>query len=281
MAPTIKSILYGAFGGLFMAVGFNIHGLPSLIFLFLGVLCLSLVLAVQLKNHRIHKMTDLKANIWSLLLFISGSAGVFIFWVQKLPEPRPRPHFIVSLATSAAPTNWVVLTNDFLFFKTTNSESTSAILLMPKQVDDPLVMLKMLVRNDSQEVAAFTELGISFEKEFCPNPQVDWKISKTGNFSSSGQFVYSKYPTITYKFSPILGGDGEETPGVLISQPDSPRLIIIRVRSENSGSLAMQFGLLFETNTQVHKPFFILGKESTNKTLFFNVSAKEIEDAQK
>jgi len=101
MKPKIKEIVVDAFAVLCISVGFSIHGLLSLCFLLVGIICGAFALYFTLLNYRVHGATQAQARNWGLLFFAVFAIGLGEYW-REYKQP------INALAPNSAPTVLVV-----------------------------------------------------------------------------------------------------------------------------------------------------------------------------
>jgi hypothetical protein len=266
------------FAGIVVALsdaGFHICGF---LFGFLSVGCGLVIL-----THLVEKLGFKygKTLLWTLVIsdFILFT---FLAWhtfsVEKSSEPKAHPLTFRLRMGDSTLSDRAQLTNDFLFF--TDDDKIHKILgylFVPIQADQSNAEFKFSIKNNSAIMADNIEISINVPKSAQCIPDPRWsRVEANRLFSTSekrGALETNEMETFAF-FAPhgLLPEDGGEFPGIKLNRLPFPIGIAIIARAKDFSDVAINFSLIFMTNSifetnDFHKPFVLL-KTNFNKMPF-------------
>jgi hypothetical protein len=123
---------------------------------------------------------------------ISEVLVAVVVWENSRPEPKPYPHFILSLSTSDDFDDNVELTNDFLF--STNGQEFKGCVFFPIKVDQPNIELSLHIINDSSNEGESVQVAIFMPTKLKCVPASGW-IKRYNPAYTSGTNALGIYGT--------------------------------------------------------------------------------------
>lgn len=300
MKPKLKEIIFDAFAVLGIGVGFSVHGLPSLCFLIIGIICGAFALYFTLLNHRVHGATRTQARNWGLLFLAVFTLGAAEYWREyKLPinAAESRPHFILSLQLGDSLEHKILLTNDFLFsgrfvnagalpngdFMVKNI--ANGCLVIPVQEGESNKVFNFFAENDSLVKVADLEVSVGFPKESECLADSSWRNIKMHlTIPDKWRFDFTNLQFFSYQVPwPVFPTDSVEFPPITNSCNTAGKggFLSLNVRSTDFETMISANIIFIPTGTKYFEPFVTLAHFDTNGLLHISPSPKEYEDSQK
>lgn len=227
--------------------------------------------------HEMVEKDEFRRWLWAAFL-IPSLLNVIVAYVVWHPEPGPKAHFVLNVATPDAPTDLVPLTNEFLIRADWDKPfKMTGYLIFPLERSKTNVALAFEIKNDSLITPEDLRLLLTVPASLPFIPGTGWKkamLESPGYWDGTSMQGEQSWE---YDFEDMLPGNGEETSSVQITplRMDVQTYCSLVVRAKDADSTQVSFSIMplfLPDGYPPQEPFVMEGKTESSNVLLLNIN---------